>query len=75
MLTNDTDPDAGDTLVVVAVNGSTVAVGQVVATTHGTVTVNPMATSPTRQASDVRRPATPSPTPSAMDTAGRRPRQ
>src|SRR5207244_4214090 len=37
VLTNDTDPDAGDTLNVVAVNGNAAPVGQRVTTAHGTV--------------------------------------
>jgi VCBS repeat-containing protein len=40
ILSNDTDPDTGDTLTVSAVNGSAAAVGSVVLTDRGTVRVN-----------------------------------
>ena len=40
VLTNDTDPDAGTTLTVSAVNGSGPSVGNPVAGTYGSVTIN-----------------------------------
>ena len=40
VLDNDTDPDAGDVLTVAFINGTSVGIGDSVATANGTVTVN-----------------------------------